>query len=427
MVILKHYTWLIILSVFAIWSSTQIASWSESIQDILVFFPYVAVALGIFIALWLNRIQPVLILLSLGCFNAILFYFSYSAQGIELIEGMLFPILSLLLPLNILLWIILPEKGVFNKRLNSLWFLLFLVQTALLYWLLIGIPENWLLIGVPKEWLFISIPKEWLMLLSMPIVKSSNIILLSFSAAIMFLLTLFFIVLKMNQSNFKILYHAVFVVLVLMLVGVSQGFNLNNLAWFSTFAAIILTLSMIFEAHHIAYTDELTGILGRRALMEHFLGLGKKYVIAMVDIDRFKQFNDDYGHDVGDEVLRRVAHVLNDVKGGSAFRYGGEEFTIVFANKTMDEVMGELEYLRRKIESGIIEFRTGLKSVKTNVTISIGVAQSDKDLNMVQDVLKMADKGLYEAKQSGRNQIIAREYTISSPKVNRYKGSKGDK
>lgn len=406
MVILKHYTWLIILSVFAIWSSTKISSWPESIQYILVFFPYVAVALGLFIALWLNRIQPVLILLSLGCFNAVLFYFSSSAFGLELTEETLFPVLSILLPLNILLWIFLPEKGIFNKHLNSLVVLVFLVQTALLYWLLIGVPE------------------EWLMLLSTPVVQSSSIILLSFSAGIMFLLTLFFIVLKMNQSSFKILYHAVFVVLVLMLVGVGQGFNLSILAWFSTFSAIVLTLAMIFEAHRIAYTDELTGILGRRALMEHFLGLGKKYVIAMIDIDHFKKFNDEYGHDVGDEVLRRVARVLDAVKGGSAFRYGGEEFTIVFANKTVNEVMEELEYIRRKVESGVIEFRVGLKSIKTNVTVSIGVAQSDIDFNVAKDVLKLADKGLYEAKLAGRNQIVVREYAISSSKVNHYKGSK---
>lgn len=408
MLIVKHYTWLIILSAFAIWSSTQIASWSESIQGVLVFLPYVAIALGLFIALWLNRIQPVLILLSLGCFNAVLFYFSSSAFGLELTEEALFPVVSILLPLNILLWIWLPEKGIFNKRLNSVVVLLFLVQVALLFWLLVGVPE------------------EWLAILSRPVVQSSNIILLSVSAGVMFLLTLFFIVLKMNQSSFKILYHAVFVVLVLMLVGVGQGFNLNTLAWFSTFSAIVLTLAMIFEAHRIAYTDELTGILGRRALMEHFLGLGKKYVIAMVDIDHFKKFNDDYGHDVGDEVLRRVARVLDHVKSGTAFRYGGEEFTIVFANKTVNEVMEELEYIRRKVESGILEFRIGLKSIKTNVTVSIGVAQSDVDFNVAKDVLKLADKGLYEAKLAGRNQIVVREYAISSAKVNYYKSLKSD-
>ncbi|VAW49834.1 hypothetical protein MNBD_GAMMA04-205 [hydrothermal vent metagenome] len=407
MVILKHYAWLIALGVFAIWSSSQITLWPKSIQDLVIFFPYVTVALGVFIALWLNRMQPVLILLSLGCFNAILFYFSSYALGFELTRETLFPVLIFLLPFNILLWILLPEKGVFNKRLNTLVFLVFLVEAVIIYGVLQGIPET------------------WLAFLNTPIMKHSDVILLSFSTGVMFLLTLFFIVLKMNQSSFKALYHAVFVVLVLMLYGVNQGFELNVLAWFSAFSAIALTLSMIFEAHHIAYTDELTGIQGRRALMEHFLGMGKKYTLAMVDIDHFKQFNDTYGHDVGDEVLRRVARVLDGVKEGRAFRYGGEEFTLVFANKKLEEVMPELEYIRRKVESGIIEFKTGIHSTKTNVTISIGVAESNESFK-AQDILKFADQALYEAKLAGRNQVVKGDYNPSKVQVNQYKGSKND-
>jgi diguanylate cyclase (GGDEF)-like protein len=408
MLILKHYTWLIALAVSAIWFSAQIAYWPESIQTLVVFFPYVSVALGIFIALWLNRIQPVLILLSLGCFNAVLFYFSSYSLGLEPAADTLFPVLIVLLPLNILLWIIFPEKGVFNKRLNTLVLLIFLVQAAIIYWLLKDTPE------------------VWLAFLNIPIFEHSDLIFLSISTGLMFLLTLFFIVLKMSQSSFKVLYHAVFMVLVLMLYGVNQGFNLNILAWFSAFSAIALTLSMIFEAHHIAYTDELTGILGRRALMESFLGLGKKYTVAMVDIDHFKKFNDTYGHDVGDEVLRRVARVLDKVKEGRAFRYGGEEFTLIFANKKIEEVLPELEYIRRKVESGIIEFKTGIHSIRANVTISIGVAQSDESFK-AQDILKFADQALYKAKLSGRNQVVVGDYSPSKVQINHYKkGSKND-
>ena len=407
MVILKHYAWLIALAVFAVWSSAQIMLWPELIQNLVVFSPYVTVALGIFIALWLNRIQPVLILLSLGCFNAVLFYFSSYALGVELTKETLFPVLIFLLPFNILLWILLPEKGVFNKRLNTLVLLVFLVEATVIYWVLKDVPE------------------AWLALLNTPILKNSDIIMLSFSTGLMFLLTLFFIVLKMNQSSFKILYHAVFMVLVLMLYGVNQGFELSVLAWFSAFSAIVITLSMIFEAHHIAYTDELTGIQGRRALMEYFLGMGKKYTVAMVDIDHFKKFNDTYGHDVGDEVLRRVASVLDGVKEGRAFRYGGEEFTLVFANKELDEVMAELEYIRRKVESGIIEFKTGIHSIKTHVTVSIGVAQSDESFK-AQEVLKFADQALYEAKLAGRNQVVKGNYSPSKVQINQYKGSKND-
>ncbi len=410
MVLLKHYTWLIILSVFAVWSSTQIVSWPESIQEILVFFPYVAVILGGFIALWLNRVQPVLILLSIGCFNALLFYFSSLSIHSESLVEALFLVLSLLFPFNILLWILLPEKGIFNKHLNLLIGVVFLVQGVLIYGLIYGL-----------------FSKELLMLLGMPAVQYSNVIALPFSVGIVFALALFFIVLRLSQSSFKILYHAILVVLILMLVGIAQGLNLSMLAWFSTFAAIILTLAIIFEAHRIAYTDELTGILGRRALMEFFLGLNKKYVIAMIDIDYFKKINDRYGHSVGDEVLRCVAQALDSVKGGNAFRYGGEEFTIVFANKTLDEVISELEYIRRNIESNILEIRMGGNLIQTNVTVSIGVAESDRDLYSVQDVLKLADKGLYEAKKTGRNQVVVSEYSLSSPKVSHYKRVKYNK
>lgn len=406
MVIVKHYTWLIALSFFAIWSSLQISTWADSIQELIIFLPYISIALGIFIALWLNRIQPALILLSLGCFNTVLFYFSSSDLGLELITSTLFPILILLLPFNILLWMLLPEKGLFNKRLNLLILFVFIVQGGGIYCLVTHDSIQTL------DVLMASIPflQEY--------AQNYGLTLLLLPAGVMFLLTILFIILKMNKSNFKILYHSVFVVLILMLYGVNQGFEPNGLAWIITFSAIVLTLSMIFEAHHMAYTDELTGILGRRALMEHFLGLGKKYVVAMVDIDHFKKFNDTYGHDVGDEVLRRVARVLNQVKGGRAFRYGGEEFTIVFSNQTVAEVSAELEYLRRSVESGVLEFKSGLNSIKTNVTVSIGVAQSCDDLKEAQDVLKLADKGLYEAKKAGRNKVIVSEYRADKIQVN---------
>jgi len=72
----------------------------------------------------------------------------------------------------------------------------------------------------------------------------------------------------------------------------------------------------------------------RRALIERLPSLGRRYTVAMVDVDHFKNFNDTYGHDAGDQVLRMVASRLGEVSGGgTAFRYGGEEFTILFPGK----------------------------------------------------------------------------------------------
>jgi len=385
--IVKHYLWLISVGFFAVWSANQISLWSESIQVLVQLLPYITILFGVFIGLWLNRIQPVLILASLGCLNGILFYFSPSL-GVDLAVSVMLPVLTFLLPLNILLWILLPEKGVHNKVFDSFILLLFLLQAIMLYWLVT------------------ELPLKWIEPFNIPIVKASEVIFLPFAGGLMFLMAGFILSIKIRSQSFKVLYHAVIVVLLLMAYGLNQVYEPGVLAWISTISAIVIILSMVFDAHHIAYTDELTGMYGRRALMESFLGLGRKYVVAMVDIDHFKKFNDSYGHDVGDDVLRTVANVLDSVKEGKAYRYGGEEFTLVFAGKTVEQVMPELERLRKRVESEIIEFECKEKPVTTKVTISIGVAQSAKEFKTAQDVLKFADEGLYQAKKAGRNKVI---------------------
>ena len=102
----------------------------------------------------------------------------------------------------------------------------------------------------------------------------------------------------------------------------------------------------------MAYRDDLTGVLSRRAFNEHLNGLGRRYVIAMLDLDHFKQVNDSYGHDVGDQVLRLAGAKLQSVgKGARVYRYGGEEFVIVFPGKSKDHVLACLEKLRASIAS----------------------------------------------------------------------------
>ena len=103
-------------------------------------------------------------------------------------------------------------------------------------------------------------------------------------------------------------------------------------------------------SHDLAFRDALTGLPGRRALEEAFRRIGRPYVLAMVDVDHFKRFNDTYGHDAGDEALRMVGAELSRVEmGGRAFRYGGEEFTILFAGKTLEEVEDAIESVRERI------------------------------------------------------------------------------
>ncbi|MDH4870142.1 GGDEF domain-containing protein [Pseudomonas sp. BN515] len=191
----------------------------------------------------------------------------------------------------------------------------------------------------------------------------------------------------------------------------------------SSLVMLALTASVAHEAYQMAFRDELTGLPGRRALNERLRRLGRNYVLAMTDVDHFKKFNDTYGHDVGDQVLRLVASRLRKVGGGGkAYRYGGEEFTILFPGKSVEECMPHLEAVRQAIEQYQMHLRDqdsrpksddtgrakrGAASGQTvSVTISIGVAERDAEQRTPEEVIKAADQALYSAKSAGRNRVF---------------------
>jgi len=209
---------------------------------------------------------------------------------------------------------------------------------------------------------------------------------------------------------------------------------------YSAAALCILATSIIETSYLLAYHDELTGLPSRRAFNDALLRLRDPYCIAVVDIDYFKRFNDTYGHDTGDQVLRLVATKLAGVSGGGqAYRCGGEEFSILFAGKEMSEVLQHLELLRAAIEAAEFRLRSGdrrqtprtsdrrqeRKSARTrkghairrlakskspevlSVTVSIGVATCTDEKSHADLVLQVADKALYRAKEAGRNRVEA--------------------
>jgi diguanylate cyclase (GGDEF)-like protein len=193
-------------------------------------------------------------------------------------------------------------------------------------------------------------------------------------------------------------------------------------ALFVSAAGIILLVAVLHESHRMAFRDALTGLPNRRALEEQLRALGSQYAIGMVDVDHFKSFNDTHGHDIGDQVLRLVASRLAEVEGGGrAFRYGGEEFTVLFPGQTLAEALPHLEKLRGAVEAYKMAVRaddrpkskdTGKRQrvgraadKSLSVTVSIGAAQPSKKLKTPQEVVKGADEALYRAKQGGRNRV----------------------
>jgi len=221
------------------------------------------------------------------------------------------------------------------------------------------------------------------------------------------------------RRNRDLLDHGFFWVMVCSFFAVLAT-NPERQTFLFSVAALILVVSALEAAHQMAFRDELTGLPARRALNEALLKLGNSYTVAMVDIDFFKKFNDRYGHDVGDQVLTMVGSLLTRVGGGGRpFRYGGEEFTILFPGKDLKEAQSHLEKLRQTVADAGFKIRSpdrvgknsgnrekgGDHGKKVSLTISIGMAHGNSARENPQAVIKAADKALYRAKEGGRNKV----------------------
>jgi diguanylate cyclase (GGDEF)-like protein len=206
-----------------------------------------------------------------------------------------------------------------------------------------------------------------------------------------------------------------------ILAAVAAGFWWpEDFSYWCGVAAFLLTIALIESSFKMAFNDELTGLPARRAMNELLLKIGRRYTIAMVDVDHFKKVNDRYGHDVGDQVLRMVATCLRRISGGGrAFRYGGEEFVVVFPSKDLERALPHLEELRETIGRAgfVVRGRKRLKpkseqihrasvgKASFQVTVSIGAAARDEKNTTPQQLIKAADQALYKAKKAGRNQV----------------------
>lgn len=181
--------------------------------------------------------------------------------------------------------------------------------------------------------------------------------------------------------------------------------------WIQDVAFITPVAARIIEANHNrlhalkVYTDDLTQLYNKRKLNEQMGRLfkqfktgQKKLFVAMIDIDKFKIFNDTHGHPVGDDVLKQTALLIRDGVP-YAYRYGGEEFCAVFYGHEKQDVIDAMENLRKRVEATPFT----ISDLEHHITISAGIAEFETSMNAVMDAIDLADQALYVSKEDGRN------------------------
>ena len=167
-------------------------------------------------------------------------------------------------------------------------------------------------------------------------------------------------------------------------------------------------------------TDQLTGIANRKAFdnelqesVDRAIETGEPLSLVMCDIDHFKAFNDTWGHQTGDQVLRLVANCLSEnVKGrDTAARYGGEEFVVILPQTELGGAVNLADQIRAKVESKkLVKKSTG--DILGIITISCGVTQYDPKESL-EDFVRRTDECLYAAKRHGRNRVVGSAQLIA--------------
>jgi len=195
-------------------------------------------------------------------------------------------------------------------------------------------------------------------------------------------------------------------------------------------SGIIRSAVMYERAQYSATRDQLTGLFNRRTLFKRayeLLKLSERYKhpfsLCMLDIDHFKRFNDDFGHEVGDYVLKALSKFVSTLirKTDVLARYGGEEFTILLPETKKEEAFAVLDKIRQKVDKETFEYR----NVKHHIQISMGMAEFHQDeAETLSDFFKKADAALYQSKQRGRNMVTA--YADDFPSAPKKDGKKAN-
>ncbi len=231
------------------------------------------------------------------------------------------------------------------------------------------------------------------------------IVLLSYSTIFAVLSTTLFLIAYLFITYYVIDLHNIWIPVVIPTIAIILSFALSFLTKY-------LIKSRDFDYQYkLATIDGLTELYNHRYFqdtLKNTIEIAKRYEqpfsLIITDIDFFKKINDTYGHQAGDAILKQVAQVLkrNSRSTDVVCRYGGEEMSIILPNTNAEEATFNAERLRKAVEEK--EFQVN-SSETTNITISIGVATFPDNAEEAQDLIEFADKGLYIAKENGRNKV----------------------
>ena len=408
---------ILVAATLALWIGPKPPPSLEGLKEAGAYFVLLA---GAGVSLWFNRGRAFVATVSL--FIAYLGYRLALDLGSESFAAKaVYTAAAVLVPLNVLVALLLPERGV-SYHGDHRWIFIIVGEILLVVWIaasgrspLSGAAWQ----GMLEHWLLRSPPAPLL---------GRLLFVAAFTAAVWRAWAPYF---SKQAGPVSPLAVGTAGTLAAFFIACEWAADEVVFGVYTAAAGMILVVAMLQESHRLAFNDELTGLPGRRALQEAMAGLGPRYALAMADVDHFKSFNDTHGHDIGDQVLKLVAARLAEVEGGGrAFRYGGEEFTVLFPELSLEEAVPHLEAIRASVEAyrmavrdeerpkdkekgeklrGSVEEDSLPPEKMLSVTISIGgaepvVKEGAEAMTPVQ-VLKAADEALYRAKHGGRNRV----------------------
>lgn len=394
----------------------SVPSLLNGVLEALSYFPYPVLAIGIFLSWRYNNTGLVL-----SSFSLVLMYLSLRTFGAPVYgENVLAPSVCkatlFLFPVNMIGFSMLLKRRIFTT-LGSLYLFAFLLQVLVAA--IVFNPQGHAFLGFKTVFSYYSPDAvNSVLAVSQGLTRFMNGItrlpcLLVLLWTLMFLFIRYVYKRDIHLAGFSMIFASA-------MAGMLMGGTLASACVLFTASGALVIIASLEGAFVMSDQDPLTGLNARKGLNALLNSLKEKAVLALVDLDHFNQFNDDYGPDTGDEVLKIVGDKLSDmIKGVRVFRYGGEEFLAVLPGLDGHKAERVLDEFRRKIEVfPFLTMQSQRKIIlpvpgkeirplnrKTHITVSIGAAAFSGH-GQPHDVLKSADSALNKAKQQGRNRVV---------------------